>query len=85
MIEKAGFVGALGGVLTAMYSAWFIVRGPFFGYELPPRWLLLAACATFITGLIVFAFGVNVISGASTNQRPDIDEHHDHTMDWIQR
>lgn len=85
MIEKAGVAGALGGVLTAMYSAWFIVRGPFFGYELPSQWLLLLATGTFIIGLIVFAFGVNVISGLGNSQRPDIDEHHDHTMDWIQR
>jgi hypothetical protein len=85
MIEKAGAVGALCGVLTAMYSAWVIVRGPFFGYEVPPQWLLLAACGTFVVGLMIFALGVNIISGLTTGQRPDIDEHQDHTMDWIQR
>jgi len=85
MIEKVGAFGALFGALVTMYSAWFIVRGPFFGYEVPPQWMLLTACGTFIAGLIVFALGLNIVSGATTNNRPDIDEQQDHTMDWIQR
>jgi H+/Cl- antiporter ClcA len=85
LIQKIGVLGALFGALTSMYSAWFIVRGPFFGYQIPPRWMLLTACGSFVLGLIIFALGVNIASGMRTSERPDIDEQQDHTMDWIQR
>lgn len=73
------------GAFIALYSAWFIVRGPFFGRPIPPMWTLLVACGTFIVGAFLTAGAAGAVVGARTGDRPDLDEQHDHTMDWIQR
>lgn len=85
MMDRVGSTVAVAGALVALYSAWHVAKGPFFGHPVPPRWTLLLACGTFVLGLIVLAWGINVLAGARSGERPDISEHHDHTMDWIRR
>lgn len=82
---RLGVVGTVIGGFVALYSAWYIIRGPFFGYPIPPRWTLLVACGTFIIGALLAAGAAQIAVGSRTGDRPDIEDEHDHTMDWIQR
>ena len=73
------------GLWLSLYSTWILVRGPFAGYPLPSGELILLATGGFVVGVVLFAWGVQRVLFSSGSERPDLDEQHDHTMDWIRR
>lgn len=63
------------GAGTAVYSMWYIMRGPFFGRALPPLEYILVAVGGFVVGLIVFAWGSNrYAAGRGKGDRVDLEE-----------
>lgn len=85
MIVRLGALAAVVGAVAAAGSGWYIVRGPFFGGPLPALEFIIPAIAVFILGLLLFAWGAGIVENHVGSERPDIDEEHDHTMDWIRR
>lgn len=82
MANNIGLVIGGCGLFVALWAGWFIVRGPFFGYPVPPLNHLLVASAVFILGTYIFAWGVDINWKLHRGvERPDIDEHQDHTLD----
>lgn len=81
MTHKTGLVIGTLGLIASLASGWFVVRGPFFGYAVPPVEHLLAACAVFIAATYLFAWGLDANFRADDATRPDIDEHQNQTMD----
>jgi len=77
---KGLFVGTLG-LAIAVASGWYVVRGPFFGYPIPPAEYMLAACGVFILAVYGFAWGLDSIYHADRTERPNIDEEQNQTMD----
>lgn len=77
---KGIVIGSLG-LIASLSSGWFVIRGPFFGYLVPPVEHLLAACAVFIAATYLFAWGLDVLFRAEETTRPDIDERQDQTME----
>ena len=73
-------IGSIG-LFVAIWSGWFVVRGPFFGYPIPDVRYLLIACAIFIVGTYLFAWGVDLNWQLRESERPNISEHQDHTLD----
>ena len=69
---------ALIGTAIALYSSWYLVRGPFFGGPLPETEMIPVAVAGFICGIIALAWGASgiVIDRAG---RPDLESAHSHT------
>lgn len=81
MTHNTGLVVGGCGLMVALWAGWFVVKGPFFGYPVPPIQHVLAACGVFIAGMYVFAWGVDLNWQLHKAERPDISEHQDHTMD----
>lgn len=81
----ANYIGLLiggCGLFVSLWAGWFVIRGPFFAYPIPPIEHLLVASAVFMLGMYIFAWGVDLNWQLHRGHgRPDIDEHQDHTMD----
>lgn len=77
---KGTLVGSLGLVITVA-SGWYVVRGPFFGYPIPPAEYLLAACGVFIIAMYLFAWGLDKNYRSYRTERPNIDEEQNQTLD----
>jgi hypothetical protein len=77
---KGTLVGSLGLVITVA-SGWYVVRGPFFGYPIPPAEYLLAACGVFIVAMYLFAWGLDKNYRSYRTERPNIDEEQNQTLD----
>lgn len=73
-------VGILGLVVTVA-SGWYVIRGPFFGYAVPPAEYMLAACGVFILAMYLFAWGLDRNYRAYKSERPEIDEEQNQTLD----
>lgn len=81
MTHLRGLVIGLLGLVASLASGWYVVRGPFFGYAIPPVEHLLAASAVFVAATYLFAWGLDANFRAETTDRPDIDEQQNQTMD----
>lgn len=77
---KGLVVGALGLAVT-IAAGWYIVRGPFFGYPVPPATNMLAASGVFIVAVYGFAWGLDRNYRSGKAERPDIDEEQNQTME----
>ena len=81
MTDLAGaLVGTLGMVITVA-SGWYVIRGPFFGYPIPPAAYLLAACGVFIVATYLFAWGLDRNYRSYKTDRPNIDEEQNQTLE----
>lgn len=81
MTHNTGLLVGACGLFVALYAGWFVVRGPFFGYPVPPIQYVLAACGVFLAATYVFAWGVNANYKLHQAQRPDISDTQDQTLD----
>ncbi|WP_439028651.1 hypothetical protein [Haloarchaeobius sp. DT45] len=63
-----GTILELVGLLVTLSSGWYVAKGPFFGFETPPLQYILLASGVFITGILLFGWG---LSGRVTAARQD--------------
>jgi len=61
----AELITVLGAILTGS-TGWYVVRGPFFGYPVPPVEYMLVAAGAFLVGTIVTAGGLSRSVSART-------------------
>jgi len=83
MGKTVSLLVGLVGLVAALGSGWYIVRGPFFGLQTPPPEYMLAACGVFIVAMYTFAWGLDGAYAGQETERPEMDdeEAHNQTLD----